>query len=339
MSAAPAFAQPSQPVAEQQSLPAVFRLDPAFDRIVAPDVRIEKLVTIAGVNGEGPIWRKDELWIADIPGGSVYAIKGDGSYRVVAREAGGRINPDLAMPARTRQGAVGMTHWRDGAVLVCGGAAREIGLLDRNGQRSSFLTSFEGKHLNSPNDLVVARDGALWFTDPAYSVPGYSPVPGSPVPPDKQMPFNGVFRFYKGQLQAMIRDLEVPNGLAFSRDGKTLYVANSAPEMFVRAYSVAADGSLSNPREFARFAEADRKGPGSPDGLKVDVQGHVWLAGPGGLHVFTPEGRLLGRIQFPVKAANMTFGEDGSTLFVTAGDTVYRLRTLVKGQAPLYAPR
>ncbi len=310
----------------------IFRLDPRLDALIAPGAVVQALVTIPGVLGEGPVWRDGKLWFADVASGSVFAIAADGHNSIMAREAGGPVNPQRNI----RQGAVGMANWRNGTLLVCSGALREIALFDHNMQRHSFVSHYQGKHLNSPNDLVVAPDGALWFTDPAYSVLGYSPLPGSPRPAEKEQDFNGVYRFYKGKLQAMVTDLEVPNGIAFSPDGKTLYVANSAPEMFVRAYQVSRHGKLSAPRVFATFSEADRKGPGTPDGLKVDRMGNVWVAGPGGVHVFTAAGALLGRIQLPVKPTNLAFGEDFNTMFITAGPTVYRLPTKVAGVVPRF---
>lgn len=327
--AVPATAQP--PAAPPPPRPmAIVRLDPAFDRLVAPDAKVETLATIPDLVSEGPLWRKGKLQVSDQHNGVLYAVGLDGRYGVIARDAGGPIDPAL----RVDQGPNGQANWRGGTLLVARLALRDIGIMGRDGRFEPFLRTFEGKRFNSPNDMTVGPDGALWFTDPPFSLPGYNRLQPDPPPPSKEIPFNGVFRFKDGKLTAVATDMFTPNGIGLSPDGRTLYVANSTPEMFVRAWSVARDGTLSQPRELIRFTADGPLGRGAPDGLKVDSLGNVWTTGPGGVVVVAPDGRILGRIQLPARASNLAFGDDYRSLFITSGPIVYRLRTRVKGLIP-----
>jgi gluconolactonase len=189
------------------------------------------------------------------------------------------------------------------------------------------VTAFEGKKLNSPNDLVFDAQGALYFTDPPFG------LPGTFTDPTKELPFNGVFRVGKdGKVTAVAKELEAPNGLGFSPDFKTLYVANArASSPIWKAYGVRADGSLDAGRVFADASKLYQKGDGVPDGLKVDASGNVFATGPGGVLVYAPDGTLLGRILTGVPTSNVAFGEDGATLFVTANHRVLRLGTKTRG--------
>ena len=163
--------------------------------------------------------------------------------------------------------------------------------------------------------------------------------PGGPQPASRQIPFNGVFRLRDGKLTAVITDMNLPNGLGFSPDGKTFYVDNTFP-MQLRAYDVRPNDTLSNMRVIARFARNSPYGRGAPDGLKVDSVGHIWMMAPGGMVVLSPQGRILGRLQLPSFAANMAFGgTDYSSLFIVSGPHIYCIHTLVRGEIPLYAAR
>ena len=186
---------------------------------------------------------------------------------------------------------------------------------------------YDGKKLNSPNDLVFDSQGALYFTDPPFG------LPGTFTDPTKELTFNGVFRVAPdGKISAVATELEAPNGLGFSPDYKTLYVANArASSPIWKAYAVHADGSLDKGRVFADSAALYKEGDGVPDGLKVDVQGNVFATGPGGVLVYAPDGTLLGRILTGVPTSNVAFGEDGSTLFITANHRVLRMRTMTHG--------
>jgi gluconolactonase len=191
-----------------------------------------------------------------------------------------------------------------------------------------LLEKYEGKRFNSPNDLVYKSDGSLYFTDPPYGLVKQD------ADPAKELKFNGVFRYAGGKLQAVIQDLTRPNGLAFSPDETTLYVANSEPQRLWMRYDVEADGSVSNGRVFADVTA--EKEDGNPDGMKVDSRGNVYASGPGGVWVFAPDGKHLGTIKPPETPANCNWGDDGMSLYITARTSVYRIRVAVSGRKVLY---
>jgi gluconolactonase len=335
---AQAQSAPSMPASAMAPAPLrpfqIISLDPAFDVLLASDAQLETIVNIPGLNGEGPLWRKGKLWFSDQKGGNLYELSMDGKYRVVAEQAGGPIDPNLKM----NQGPNGLVPFPGGVILMARQSIRDIGIVDKNEKISSFIPNFEGKRFNSPNDMIVAKDGSIWFTDPPFSLPGYNQPPGNVSPPSRQIPFNGVFHSKNGKLTPVITDMNLPNGIGFSPDGKVLYVANTRPEMYVRAYDVAKDGALSNMREFIHFAPDPPFGRGAPDGLKVDSRGNVWMTGPGGIIVIDPTGKMIGRIQLPAGSTNIAFGDaDYKSIFLTSGANIYRIKTKVKGQIPMYA--
>jgi len=228
------------------------------------------------------------------------------------------------------QGSDGMAPDKDGSVLVCLQGGRKVVRLDDRMHETVVFDSWRGKKLNSPNDIVFAPDGSLWFTDPPFGLKGMNDSP------DKQLPFNAVFRYAHGKLAPVITDLALPNGIGFSPDGRTLYVSNSGPRMFVNAYDIGKDGSLSKGRVLISYSDHSA-GRGVPDGLKVDTVGNIWATGPGGIRIITPHGKVLGQIQLPEVAANLGFAGDGHTVYVTASTSIYRLRTRIAGELPLYS--
>jgi len=332
--AGPALAQPPAAAPPPRTF-EIIRLDPAFDRLIAPGTAPETYAVIPGFSGEGPLWRSDRLWVSDQRNGPIYEVASDGAFRMVLDHASGTIDTT----ARNNQGPTGLAIWKDGQVLIARQAARDIGVLSPDGATRSLVARFEGKRFNSPNDLVVGRDGAVWFTDPPFGLPGYDRTPGAAPSPNKEIPFNGVFRWKDGKVTAVVTDMSMPNGIGLSPDGKVLYVANSTPDMYVRAYDVAKDGGLSKPRDLIRFPASQPFGRGVPDGLKVDARGNVWMTGPGGVIVVAPDGRMLGRIQTPAMTSNVAFGEDGRSLFLLSGVNIYRIRTLTKGQVQPFKER
>ena len=314
----------------------------AFARLISTSAQLETIAEIAGLRGEGPVWRNGELWLSDLLASRIYAASLDGVTRIVAENAGG--TPDRSVP--TIQGPNGLANWRNGALLICRTGFRDIGIMARGGSLSSFVPDFHGKRFNSPNDIAVHRDGSVWFTDPPLGLPGHplarpawpnDPPRAVPYPLDQQIPFSGVYRFGDGAVTAAITDMSAPNGLAFSPDGRTLYVNNALPDMYVRAYRVARDGSLSHGREIFRFPAGTPQDRGLPDGLKVDARGNLWMCGPGGIHVIAPSGRLLGRIELPARATNLAFGDDGKSLFIISNPRILRLRTRVRGNVLPFA--
>jgi gluconolactonase len=187
---------------------------------------------------------------------------------------------------------------------------------------------YEGKRLNSPNDLVFRSNGDLYFTDPPFG------LPGTFTDPQKELPFQGVYQLRPGRkLTVVVRDLRAPNGIGFSPDEKTLYVSNADNGNPVwMAYSVLADGTVGAGRKFADARAWVKEGEGVPDGLKVDRDGNVFAAAPGGIHVFAPDGTRLGRIETGVKTGNLNWGGDGRALYVAANHWICRLLTRTRGK-------
>lgn len=320
-SSAPATAPSANPAT---TVGKILRLDPAFDGLVSKDARIEKVAT-GFTFTEGPLWRpQNVLWFSDIPGNVVRSVSPSGDVKVMIQNAGGIASPGPGALI----GPNGMVADNDGAVLLCQHGGRRIVRVAPDMTITPVLEKFEGHRFNSPNDLVYRSDGALYFTDPPYGLPKQDDDPA------KELKFNGVFLYKDGVLKAIVKDLERPNGIALSPDEKTLYVSNSEKKRFWMRYDVAADGTVSNGRMF--FDLADAKEQGIPDGMKVDSQGNVYAAGPEGVWVFSPDGRHLGTIQPGEVAANVGWGDDGKSLYITASTSVYRIRVNVPGEKALY---
>lgn len=320
--AAPAFAQAAKKVDTMR----VERLDPALDAVITPGTRVGR---VAGGFGfvEGPVWKSGRLYFSDVTDNVIRALDRMANVVVVLKASGGLIN----LPKGSMSGSNGLVLDKDGTILVTRMGIGTIERLDEKGNIKPFLSKYDGKRLNSPNDLVFARDGALWFTDPSFGLPKMD------ADPKKEIKFNGVYRYAGGKLTAMITDMTQPNGLGFSPDGKTFYVANSMPDAYLRAYDVGADGKLSNMRVFYRWPK--NSGAGVPDGLKVDSLGNIWATGAGGVSILSPKGKLIGKIVVPEVVANLAFADDGRTVYLTATSSVYQLGTKVPGQLPLYHRR
>ena len=319
----PPAAEPEAPAAG-----TVQRLDPALDAIVPEGAEIEKL---AGGFGfiEGPLWREDgSVWFSDVVGNVVRQYAADGTVTEVLRPGGYDGN---SLPEGGFIGPNGMAYDKDGSVLLCQHGNRRIARIAPDGTVTTLVDSFEGKKLNSPNDLVFHRDGSLYFTDPPYGLPGQDEDPA------KELDFNGVYRLADGQLQVLVKDLTRPNGIAFSPDYQTLYVSNSDENRRVwMAYDVNDDGTVSNGRVFADVTA--EPAAGLPDGMKVDQLGNVYGSGPGGVWVFDASGKHLGTIAPPEGPANVAWGDDGNSLYMTAETGLYRIKLTVPGMRPLYGP-
>ena len=305
----------------------LIRLDPALDALVAPGTQIMKLAT--GYKFlEGPLWHGDELWFSDLSGDTLNALAADGTTRVLMTNSGG----PAAVGGGQYPGSNGSAIDQDGSVLIAQHGARRVARLDAQFTATPVIETFEGKKINSPNELVFHPDGSLWFTDPPFG------LPQGPNDPALEQGFNGVYRWADGKLTAVIRDLPVPNGLAFSPDGKIAYISNSLPQMFIQRYDVGANGQLSGGRRFVEFQQEGPEPPADvPDGLRVDSAGNVWASGPGGIRIIQPDGKIIGQIRLPEPAANLTWGgPDLKTLYITASTSVYSLPTLVAGSKPTY---
>jgi gluconolactonase len=264
---------------------------------------------------EGPAWHPGErhLTFDDIPGNTLYRLGADWT---VAR---------LRAPSNM---ANGNTYDRQGRLLSCEHAASRLVRLEHDGGLTVLASSYEGRELNSPNDVIVARDGTIFFTDPLY---GRGEYYGVPRPPGQ--PVQGVYalggRF--GELTRIVDDTQGPNGLCLSPDEQYLYVADTE-RMHLRRFRL--DGTEVTGGDVWAVVEGDR--PGEPDGLKVDSAGNVFSCGPGGVHVFDPQGALLGVIEVPEVTANFTWGDDDlKTLYLCASTSLYRCRTHFAG-IPLF---
>ena len=329
-------AQSSGQTAVHETAPTtIVRNSPAMDALIAPDAKLEKVAT-GFIWTEGPMWRKGALWFSDLSGNKMYSLTPDGKLTVLLDQAGGLPS----FPAGGYGGPNAMAPNKGGTVLMMQhGMRRIVELSGSDGGKMNvkvFLDKYEGQPFNSPNDLVFAPDGALYFTDPPYGFYDAS-APNKDLDKDPRhaIKFNGVYRYKGGKLTAVITDLSRPNGLAFSRDGKTFYVANSANPPAIYKYDVASDGAVANRQLVADFSKV--AGAGTPDGMKVDSLDNLWAAGPGGFYVYSPKGELLGKIDLPEVAANLAWGgDDGKTAYFTAATSVYRLPVKIAGQLPLY---
>ncbi len=305
----------SAAIAAEVPAPRIEKLDPALDALVASDVKIEKVGTGYGW-AEGPVWFKDRFIFSDVPKNTAYAWKrGDAAPSVFLKPSGTDEPSDL-------QGSNGLAVDAKANLLLCQHGARRVGQSLGDGKFKPLATSFDSKKFNSPNDLVVGADGSVYFTDPPY---------GLPKGQQAEQGFHGVYKLATdGKVSLVTKEVQWPNGIALSNDQKTLYLAVSDGAN-PRVTACALDGSGLRDVFLAKpLKKADR--PGGCDGMKVDERGNLWTTGPGGVLILSPEGKHLGSILFHQPTANLAWGEDGKTLFVTSNHDVFVLRTLVKGQ-------
>jgi gluconolactonase len=322
------IATPSSPaVNAQETLGSIERLDPAFDKLVAPDAVIEVLAD--GFDwSEGPVWVPEKdggyLLFSDIPQNSVFKWQ-EGKGISLFLKPSGYTGPSLY---GGEPGCNGLVLDPKGRLVSCEHGDRRISVLTEGGGKRTLVDNYEGKRLNSPNDAVYKSNGDLYFTDPPYGLPKQM------NDPRRELDFCGVYRLATdGTLTLLTRQLNRPNGLGFSPDEKTLYVAQSDPHAAIwMAYTLAEDGTLKEGRIVRDATEWVGRRPGLPDGMAIDSQGHLWATGPGGVLVMTPDGKLLGRLNTGQKTANCTFGADGKTLFITADSYLCRVKTLVAGK-------
>jgi gluconolactonase len=317
----------ASPAVAPQGVGSIVRLDPALDQIVPKDAVIEKLA--GGFTfTEGPVWRPElkALWFSDVVGNVLRQWSPGGEVKVLIEKAGG--DPGNVPPGGFI-GCNGDIADKDGYVLLCQHTGRRIVRVGKDLQMTPLVERYQGKRFNSPNDLVYRSDGALYFTDPPYGLAKQDEDPA------KELKFNGVFRLKDGKVDVIIKDLTRPNGIAFSPDQKTFYIANSDEKHKVwMRYDVAENGTVSNGKVF--FDVTAEKEDGLPDGMKVDSQGNVYGSGPGGLWVFSPDGKHLGTIKPPETPANCNWGDDGKSLYITARTGLYRIKLAVAGEQALY---
>jgi len=306
----------------------VQRERPALDSLIAPAAKMEKVAD--GVTwAEGPAWVRNGgyLLLSDPPENRMFRWSAKDGLTVFLKPSG-YAGTDTAI--FREDGSNGLIPGdRAGTILMADSGSRGIARLDLATKTKTFLvTRYQGKKFNSPNDLVLARDGSVWFTDPPY---GLKDLDKSPA---KEMPFNGVYRLMpNGEVRLIDGSLTFPNGIGLSPDQLTLYVSVSDPDQAkVYAYSLDAAGKVLNRRVFADMTPLVKQGlSGLPDGMKIDVRGNLFASGPGGIHVISPKGIELGLIKTAVTSENCAFGEDGSTLFIASTHSVLRVRTKTKG--------
>jgi gluconolactonase len=320
-------APPPAPAPAKPSLGSIVRLDPAVDELIPKDAELEKLADDFTFT-EGPLWRPFQaLWFSDVVGNVVRQWSPDGKVTVILNPGGydGKGN----LPAGGFNGPNGMAADKDGAVLLCQHGYRRIVRINKDMKITTVVDKYQGKRFNSPNDVVFRSDGAFYFTDPPYGLPKGDDDPA------KELKFNAVFRVAKGKVTPVIKDLTRPNGIAFSPDQKTLYIGNTDEKNKVwMAYDVADNGMVSNGRVF--YDANNEKEEGLPDGLKIDEKGDMWASGPGGIWIFSPEGKHLGTIKMPEVPANCNWGDDWKTLYITARTGLYRIKLSVAGEKAMY---
>ena len=300
---------------------------PALAALITPGTPIERLAD-GFTWTEGPVWIREGgyLLFSDVPANRLYRwSEADGAS--VFLEPSGYEGPE---PSGFREpGSNGLVAGPAGTILMCDHGNRAVARLDLTTRRKTFLaTRYEGRRFNSPNDLVLGSDGSIWFTDPPYGLEGLN------TSPLKEQPVNGVYRLHPdGDVELVVADMTFPNGILLSPDGRTLYVANSDPKQaVVFSFSLDEHGKLGERDVFADMTALVGKGmPGLPDGMAVDKAGNLFVTGPGGVHIFSPGGARLGRVDTGTAIANCTFGESGRTLFLASSHMVARISTRTRG--------
>jgi gluconolactonase len=318
----------------------VQRVEPAFDALVSPDAKMELIKDGYGFT-EGVVWSEKGryLLVTDMPANIIYKLSTDGKqqsvyldhsgytkpdiWRVGFMQTNGRLKDDPKFEEFAMIGSNGMAFDRQGRLVIATWSGRSIDRIEPNGKRTVLTGSVDGKQFNGTNDLIVKKNGTIYFTD------GYGGLRGRENDPKKGIDYSALFMWKNGKTSRLTTDLPNTNGLALSPDEKILY-ANGSRDKTVRAYDVQADDTLTNSRMFFDLSKDAR--PGITDGMKVDTKGNVWESGPTGVWVISPEGKHLGTILVPELVANVEFGDpDHKTLYIAARSSVYKIRVNVAG--------
>ncbi len=325
--------------ADEPAAQPVQKIDPALDALISSDAKMSVVKSGFGFT-EGITWVADGgyLLISDMPANVIFKLTPGGEQSLYLDHSGytgydvwrhgfmqtnGRDRSDPRFEEFPMFGSNGLTMDKQGRLIICTWAGRGIDRIEKNGTRVTLTNSIDGKRFNGTNDVVVKKDGAIYFTD------GFGGLRGRAKDPDIGISYNGVFMWKDGKTTQVISDIPNTNGLAFSPDEKTLY-ANGSADKYVRAYDVRPDDSLTNSRMLIDMS-ADKRG-GITDGMKVDTLGNIWESGPTGIWVISPEGKHLGTILVPELVANVEFGDaDYKTLYIAARSTVYKIRVNVPG--------
>jgi gluconolactonase len=324
VAAAAAFALLAVSAAAQTETPAgagvIVRLDRRLDALVPHDAAIEK-VADGFVFLEGPVWRSADsrLFYSDLRGNAIYQWTAADGVRDHSK-------PFFAGDGTGLRGVGpnGIALDAEGRLLACVYGSRSVIRIEKDGTRTTLADRYQGKRLNSPNDLVVAGDGTVYFTDPSFGLEG---TDNSPL---REQTVNGVYRIRPdGEVTLLTGEQERPNGLVLSPDERTLYVANSGGTVTGwYAYDLGPSG-LSNKRVFHDITGV--QGEGGADGMKVDLAGNVYATGPGGVWILAPDGTHLGTIRPPEALTNVGWGEDGRTMYITGRTALYRIRLSARG--------
>ena len=318
---------PAGPVAvvPQEVNVEVVRNDPAIDAIVPANPKIFKLAEGFQFT-EGPVWVKPGyLLFSDPNANTIYKYNPTDAKLSVFKTPSGYSGKDIG--EYFQPGSNGLTLDAQDRLTINEHGNRRVTRIDKDGRSTVLVDRYEGQRLNSPNDLVYRSDGTLFFTDPPFGLPKFYDDPR------KELSYSGVFALYKGQLKLVSADLKGPNGIAFSPDEKYLYVGNWDPEKkIIMRYEVGENGSLNNSKVFFDMTHAP--GEDAIDGIKVDRRGNLYVSGPGGLWIISPEAKHLGTILAPKHPHNMAWGDDGNTLYLTAQGTLYRMPLKVAGSLP-----
>ncbi len=302
------------PAPEPVSL-QITRLRPELDRTVGAAPRAVRLCTGFEFT-EGPVIRSDGSLLFSEPNhNTLYRWSPELGLSIYLPKSG-YAGIDIG---RYRQpGSNGLAYDSEGRLIVCEHGRRRVVRYERNGDITVLADRFEGKRLNSPNDVLVHPDGSVWFTDPNFGLPGFEAAP------EKELPFCGIYRWKDGQLACVAKDLRGPNGIALSPDRRHLYVANwDEAKKVVHRYPIQADQTLGSPEVI--FDAADIRGEEALDGIDAFPNGDLIVSGPGGAWILSPSGERLGRLELPELAANFAISQDGSTLFATAHTSVYKI--------------
>lgn len=315
----------------------IIRLDPALNALIPANAQVEKVADDFGFL-EGPVWVHTAgagyLLFSDIPANAIKKWSPDGKVSIFLANSGftGKDSSDVGYQINngrsqvTLLGSNGITVDSQGRVTFCQHGDHGVVRLEKDGKRTTLADSFEGKRLNSPNDLVYKSDGSLYFTDPPYGLRKLD------QDPKKALPFSGVYRWSNGKLQLLYKDFKAPNGIAFSPDEKYLYVDDSASRTYWR-FEVKPDGTIADGKLFFDMNSSTEQGV--PDGMKLDHKGNIYGVGPGGVWVLSSEGKHLGTIKAPEDPANLAWGDaDAKTLYLTARTGLYRVRLSVAGIRP-----
>jgi len=312
-------------VTPQEVNVAVIRKDPAINAIVGPNPKIFKLAEGFKFT-EGPVWSPEGYLLFSDPNSNIVYKYTPAGVLSVFRENSGYDGADIAEYGQP--GSNGLTFDEQGRLVINQHGNRRVIRIEKNGESTVLADRYDGKRLNSPNDLVYRSDGTLFFTDPPFGLPKFFDDPR------KETPYSGVYMVYGGEVKLLTTDFTGPNGLAFSPDEKVLYVGNwDEKKKVVMRYEVAADGKLSNGKLF--FDMTSAPGEDAIDGVKTDQQGNVYVSGPGGIWVLSPKGKHLGTIVAPRHAHNFAWGDgDGKTLYIAARSTLYKMRLNIAGIRP-----